>query len=169
MNLKLLFIPLTIFWANNTVFATEHNLQNLHQEIETFFSHYLDHYNDYIHLNNQQTALLKAANDLNTPSFQIPPESNIMLFQSLEQIKNNTEYFLDQFKDNGIVKINWQKIQIKVLNPQTAIASNIATLFKSHNYIAQKVAATYLLHKSANQWKIIVRALHPIENSPTFN
>ncbi len=169
MKLRLLFIPLTLFLFNNTCLAKNTDFEHLHKEIQIFFKHYLDHYNDYIKDNNKKEALLKATNDLNIPSFQIPPQNNIMVFESHEPIKTNTEYFLSQFQEKGIVKISWKKTHFKVLNPQAAIASNIAILSRNDNSIVQEVAASYLLHKSADQWKIIVRALHPIENSPTFN
>lgn len=145
--------------------ADDKTVAKSHKEISQFFTQYLNNYNNYLNDISPSDALKMSAEDFNIPAMQVPQKGPVQIIASQNQIKNNTHAFLDNLRDNGVNKIAWKKIQIKELSFNAAVASNIAILYKSDGSVYTEIAATYILHKSAKDWKLAARALHPVNHA----
>ena len=138
-------------------------------EILSFFDLYLDGYNVYLNDINNSQALDDSSMVLHVPSIQVPPSGPMHLFESRKRITKGTQLFLDEILNEGVIKVEWEQLEIKVLNDQAAIVSAVANLIKTDRTIHRKSAATLVLYKSDEYgWQIVTRVLHSPEKSIKF-
>jgi uncharacterized protein (TIGR02246 family) len=68
--------------------------------------------------------------------------------------------FLRSLVDRGYDRSRWEEIEVRLLDPHTAIASGIALRYRSDGTVFDRVAVTYALRESPEGWKIIMPATH---------
>ncbi len=130
-------------------------------EVNDFFDQYLKHYNRFIDNKTDQQALDMASNDIGLPAIHLTPGGQVVVFDDPESVTNNTATFLNRLRKNAMSQIVWSQKNIRILTPNSAIASNVANILDAEQNDKQRITATYLLHKQNQQWRIVVRTIHP--------
>ena len=154
----LLCIALMLLKANSP-FAGE--MTSVKTEADAFLNSYLLHLNSYLSGQNMQAVEQKTALDVRTPSLVIQASGTLVNYDSKQQVVEGFTAFLDQIKNRGVWKIEWQDKDIKVLNPYAAVAHNTAVLLSDRGEVIREITSTYVLHKKAdNSWSIAVRIPH---------
>jgi uncharacterized protein (TIGR02246 family) len=70
------------------------------------------------------------------------------------------EGFLRGLVERGYARSAWEELEVRLLDPQTAIASGITVRYRSDGTVLERVAVTYGLRESAEGWKIFMSATH---------
>jgi hypothetical protein len=68
--------------------------------------------------------------------------------------------FLRGLVDRGYARSSWEELDVRLLDPQTALASGITVRYRSDGTLLESVAVTYGLRHSAEGWKIFMSATH---------
>lgn len=68
--------------------------------------------------------------------------------------------FLRGLVDRGYARSAWEEFDVRLLDPQTAIASGITVRYRGDGTVLERVAVTYGLRESAGSWKIFMSATH---------
>jgi uncharacterized protein (TIGR02246 family) len=76
------------------------------------------------------------------------------------QQKEFFDGFLRGLVDRGYARSAWQELEVRLLDPQTALASGITVRYRSDGTVLERVAVTYGLRESAEGWKIFMSATH---------
>lgn len=144
------------------------------REVQGFLANYLKNYNDALSddsVNNANTipSLIAASENLYIPAINVTKDGRFVLFTSKKHIADDTKTFILDLKKLGSTYIDYEKIQIKMLTDATALASNVASINKADNSALLKIGATYLIHKTDDGWKIIVRTFHAADNILRIN
>jgi hypothetical protein len=144
------------------------------KEVKQFIATYLKNYNDTIdddgaYNNETMPSLLAASKDLSIPAINISAAGNFLLFTSNKQVADDTRTFIFDLKTQDVIRIVYEKIQVKMLTESTALASNIASINKSGNSTLFKIGVTYLINKTDQGWKIIARTIHPADSILRIN
>lgn len=160
--------PHELHSSNDIKTIRQHNQDNNQQQLQHFFNHYIKHYNDYLHDSSNQEAILKAAKNYHLPAMQIIPNVPVRVINSHQKLATGTQAFLNKLRDSGVDHIKWDKVNIHQLSKKSAIASNIGTRYKKNGEIFNKAAATFMMYKSEEGWKIATLTLHDQANTITF-
>ena len=70
------------------------------------------------------------------------------------------EGFLRGLVERGYARSTWEELEVRPLDPQTALASGITVRFRSDGSVLERVAVTYGLRNSGEGWKIFMSATH---------
>lgn len=76
--------------------------------------------------------------------------------------------FLRGMVARGYERSAWETLEVRLLDPQTAVASGITTRYRSDGTVFERAAATYGLWHSDQGWKIFVSATHSPETVLRF-
>jgi uncharacterized protein (TIGR02246 family) len=68
--------------------------------------------------------------------------------------------FFPGLVDRGYARSAWEGLEVRLLDPQTAIASGITVRYRSDGTVLERVAVTYGLRDSTEGWKIFMSATH---------
>lgn len=68
--------------------------------------------------------------------------------------------FLRGLVEHGYARSTWEELDVRALDPQTALASGITVRYRSDGTVLERVAVTYGLRDSAEGWKIFMSATH---------
>lgn len=68
--------------------------------------------------------------------------------------------FLRGLVDRGYARSAWEELEVRLLDPQTALASGITVRYRGDGTVLERVAVTYALRESAEGWKIFMSATH---------
>jgi ketosteroid isomerase-like protein len=60
----------------------------------------------------------------------------------------------------GYERSDWESLETRLLDAQTAVASGIAARYRADGSVLERVAVTYELWRSAKGWKIFLSATH---------
>lgn len=146
----------------------------LEQEVSDFFAIYLKNYNDTLAYDDDNISgnippLVATGEDLNIPAINVSQLGDFLLFESKQQIVADTKAFIFTLKSQGAARINYDKVQIKLLTESTAIVSNIASINSKDSTAMFKIGATYIVNKTPEGWKIILRTIHAPETILNIN
>jgi uncharacterized protein (TIGR02246 family) len=76
--------------------------------------------------------------------------------------------FLRGLADRGYARSAWEELDVRLLDPQTALASGITVRYRSDGTVLERVAVTYGLRDSAEGWKIFMSATHSPDSVVRF-
>jgi uncharacterized protein (TIGR02246 family) len=76
--------------------------------------------------------------------------------------------FLRGMVSRGYERSAWEALEVRLLDPQTAVASGITTRYRSDGTVFERVAVTYGLWHSDQDWKIFFSATHTPESVLRF-
>jgi len=62
--------------------------------------------------------------------------------------------------ERGYARSAWEELEVRLLDPQTALASGITARFREDGSVLERVAVTYGLRNSGEGWKIFMSATH---------
>ena len=68
--------------------------------------------------------------------------------------------FLRGLVERGYARSTWEELEVRLLDPQTALASGITARFREDGSVLERVAVTYGLRNSGEGWKIFMSATH---------
>jgi uncharacterized protein (TIGR02246 family) len=68
--------------------------------------------------------------------------------------------FLRGLVERGYARSAWEELEVRLLDPQTALASGITVRYRSDGTVLERLAVTYGLRGSAEGWKIFMSATH---------
>jgi uncharacterized protein (TIGR02246 family) len=68
--------------------------------------------------------------------------------------------FLRGLVERGYVRSAWEELDVRLLDPQTALASGITVRYRSDGTVLERFAVTYGLRDSAEGWRIFMSTTH---------
>jgi ketosteroid isomerase-like protein len=123
-------------------------------EAYQFFAHYLDAYNDFD---------AKAAAVNYHEKVSITGIGSTLRVNTNQDMQNMLGAFLQQLKEQGAVKFEWETLQVTMLGKNTALASNVAARYKQDGTVLNRAAATFIAFNTEAGWKILSLHLHSPE------
>jgi len=165
-TLLLILIPLSAMLANFTLLAADtKNLKTANDkvEIQQVFQNYMDKYNHFI--NHQE---LKPSPVLYAEQVMLITNSGKSTMLTPESMNKGVTGFLNTLKAKGVNKVAWEKVNIKLLANNIALASNVAVRYLANGEVYDRAGATYFLNKASQGWEISAFALHAPENAFNF-
>jgi len=78
------------------------------------------------------------------------------------------EGFLRGLVERGYARSAWEELEVRLLDPQTALASGITIRFRDDGSVLERVAVTYGLRNSGEGWKIFMSATHTADSVLRF-
>ncbi len=160
--------PVEIHSSNDIHQTREQKKALNHQQLNHFFDDYLKHYNDYLNNSNNKETILQAAESYHLPALQIIPNIPLRVINSHLKLAIGTQNFLNKLRTSGVDHMRWEKVDIHQLSEKSAIASNVGIRYKKNGDIFNKAAATFMMYKSEDGWKIAALTLHDVENTIVF-
>jgi hypothetical protein len=76
--------------------------------------------------------------------------------------------FLRGLVDRGYARSAWEELEVRLLDPQTALASGITVRYRNDGTVLERVAVTYGLRESPEGWKIFMSATHALDSVLRF-
>jgi ketosteroid isomerase-like protein len=76
--------------------------------------------------------------------------------------------FLRGLVERGYARSSWEQLEVRLLDPQTAIASGVTVRHRADGTVFERVAVTYGLRNTAEGWKIFLSATHEPETVLRF-
>jgi uncharacterized protein (TIGR02246 family) len=70
------------------------------------------------------------------------------------------EGFLRGLVERGYARSAWEELEVRLLDPQTALASGVTVRYREDGTVLERVAVTYGLRNSGEGWKIFMSATH---------
>jgi uncharacterized protein (TIGR02246 family) len=68
--------------------------------------------------------------------------------------------FLRGLVERGYARSAWEELEVRLLDPQTALASGITVRYRDDGSVLERAAVTYGLRNSGEGWKIFMSATH---------
>jgi uncharacterized protein (TIGR02246 family) len=68
--------------------------------------------------------------------------------------------FLRGLVERGYARSAWEELEVRLLDPQTALASGITVRYREDGSVLERVAVTYALRNTEAGWKIFMSATH---------
>jgi uncharacterized protein (TIGR02246 family) len=68
--------------------------------------------------------------------------------------------FLPGLVKRGYARSSWEELEVRLLDPQTALASGITVRYRADGSVLERVAVTYALRNAGEGWKIFMSATH---------
>ena len=76
--------------------------------------------------------------------------------------------FLAGLVARGYARSTWETLEVRLLDPQTAIASGITLRYRADGSLFERVAVTYGLRETPTGWKIFLSATHAADTVLQF-
>jgi len=76
--------------------------------------------------------------------------------------------FLRGLVERGYARSAWEKLEVRLLDSQTAIASGVTVRYRADGSVFERVAVTYGLWCTADGWKIFLSATHSPDTALRF-
>ena len=76
--------------------------------------------------------------------------------------------YLRSFVARGYERSEWESLEVRLLDAQTALASGISVRYRADGSILERVAVTYDLWNTGSGWKILLSATHEPESALHF-
>lgn len=70
--------------------------------------------------------------------------------------------------ERGYARSEWEEIEVRLLDAQTAIASGVTVRYKSDGSVLERLGVTYWLRETGAGWRIFLSATHPPEAALHF-
>ncbi|WP_372870578.1 hypothetical protein [Shewanella sp.] len=135
--------------------ATDEKATDDKAEIAQLFEHYMAKYNHYL-----ASGKLDSAPVLYRPQLMLMSNNRAPAVASETEFSTQIQGFLDSLKAKGVARVRWQKVDVRLLDSQLALASNVAERFRADGSRYNLVGATYLLSKQDGHWQIAAFAVH---------
>lgn len=143
--------------------STDTTIQD-QKQIRALFAGYMAKYNHY--LSHQE---LKATPDLYQDTIMLMSSNNPATAMTEEAFNEQVRTFLDSLKAKGVASVTWETVNIKMLDKNLALVSNVAVRYRDNGDIYNKVGATYFVNKLDDVWRISAFAVHNHSNALTLN
>jgi len=86
--------------------------------------------------------------------------------------RGDQEAFFDGFlrglAQRGYSRSAWEALEVRLLDPQTAIASGVTVRYRADGTVLERLAVTYGVWHTAQGWKIFLSATHAPETMLKF-
>jgi hypothetical protein len=69
----------------------------------------------------------------------------------------------------GYARSTGESLQVRLLDPQTAIASGVTVRYKADGSVFERVALTYALRSTPEGWNIFLSTTHAPETALRFH
>ncbi len=125
------------------------------QAIKQLFSQYMNHYNHYI-----SDGELGDIQQLYQPTIMLMSSNNAPQSVSAQVFSQQVTGFLDGLKRQGVTNVKWQSMNVRLIDNNIALASNLAVRYTQSGDVFNQVGATYMLYKEQNAWRIASFAVH---------
>jgi len=76
--------------------------------------------------------------------------------------------FLRGLVARGYARSAWEELEVRLLDPQTALASGITVRYREDGSVLERLAVTYALRNSGEGWKIFMSATHAPDSALHF-
>lgn len=76
--------------------------------------------------------------------------------------------FLGGLVQRGYASSSWEALEVRLLDPETAIASGITVRHRADGTVFERVAVTYGLRRTGEGWKIFLSATHAPDSMLRF-
>lgn len=166
MNSPLLFLlPLSMLIASYSTAANESTNDSVVDEkskVQQVFNSYMTKYNHFI--TNQE---LKQSPVLYADKIMLMTGGKPVILTP-ESMNKGVTGFLNGLKEKGVNKVAWEKVEIKLLAENIALASNVAVRYLANGEVYDRAGATYFLNKNPKGWEITAFALHKPESAVSF-
>ncbi len=129
----------------------------LKEQALDFFNHYITNLNDYLSDKDLSAVKNKTIHDIHLPSHVIQPNGKLTQLKEQDQVIKGFTAFLEKNKSLGVTQIKWQQMDIKSINDFAVVANNTAQMLDDQGKIIQTVKAVYVLHRSKDDWAIVLR------------
>lgn len=159
-------IIFTLFSAS-LMFAQLVMAKNVDQNATDFMQTYLDGYERYLSAgDNADVAWV--TEHFSEPLVMMTPKGPAPM-ETREKFAPNIQYFLEQtLRKNGVVKLEWNKLQIVNLSDTQVLASGLANALDKNGETVEQRASIYLLSKSDEGWAVAVNLPHSPDTVPTI-
>ncbi len=138
-------------------------------DLTEFFHDYIQGYNLYLENPNNKSALPQIASHFAYPVMQIPSKGAPVIVTESAQLIKNFSFFVDDLRKKSVAKIVWEKLQVKPLTENKAVAINIANAMDAQGNILSRLSTLYILYKEGAHWKISAIQPHTINNHINLN
>lgn len=125
------------------------------KNIEAFFEAYMAKYNHYISQNE-----FKSQPYLYHDSIMVMSSSVKPYVIDAEAFYVQTQRFLDNLEKQGVRRIDWDDVNIKILDKNLAMSSNTAVRYDENNAVFNRVGVTFMLRKQESEWRITSFTVH---------
>lgn len=162
--MKSIFILALLCFSSLSAFANTQQTSKEQAQIKEVFAQYMRSYNNYL-----KTNVMLKDQAIYTETLMLITPNRAPAILDETKFSNLIEGFLDGLRSKGVNNIAWEKLQIKLLSNSVAVASNAAVRYKKNGDVYDHAAATYMLTKVNEQWKIATLAPHAAENILPFS
>lgn len=149
--------PFSVFAVSNQVYTQDK------AEIDQFFKGYMAKYNHY----------LSRGEFLEEP--YLYDEKIMVMSSSVDpyviqgaKFYEGTQSFLDNLKNEGVEKVKWIETNVKMIDKNLAVASNLAGRYTQNDDEYNRVGVTYMLRKRNDEWRITSFTVHNAEGVINF-
>lgn len=159
MKIVTTVILMIILISQQPAFAKK-NLQGNLQEpeiarINEFFDAYMAKYNHYLTTNEFKEAPYLYHDTIMVMSSSVAPYTI-----DSSTFYQRTKSFLDNLKKQGVRRIDWINVNVRIIDKNLAVASNTAARLLENGDEFNRVGVTYLMRKNNNEWRITSFTVH---------
>ena len=131
--------------------------------IVQLFDNYMARYNHFLQTQTLNTSLRLYNDEVTVMSSQGTANQ-----VSLEVFNQQVPVFLNNLSKNGVHKVSWREVNVRLLDEKLAMASNVAVRYIQSGDIYNQVGATYMLNKLDGEWRISTFAVHDAQKVVQF-
>ncbi len=142
-----------------TLLLATHAKANAADSIENLFDNYMLKYNTYI-----QSGEFNQDLHLYRDKVMLVTNNGSQTVLTAAEMDQRVVVFLDNLKQQGVAKVQWESQNITRLDTNLAVVKNVAIRFASDNSVVNRVGATYLIQNGSNGWKIAAFSIHTPEH-----
>ena len=142
-----------------TLLLATHAKANAADSIENLFDNYMLKYNTYI-----QSGEFNQDLHLYRDKVMLVTNNGSQTGLTAAEMDQRVVVFLDNLKQQGVAKVQWESQNITRLDTNLAVVKNVAIRFASDNSVVNRVGATYLIQNGSNGWKIAAFSIHTPEH-----
>lgn len=135
-------------------------------QVDRFFDAYIGTYNRRFGNPDRDAAFrTEILEHLNVPLLQAPPNRSPIMVESADRVARNFASFVAQLEQKGVVRLQWQDKQLKVLSPTQVLASNVGHGVDAQGNLLYETVSIYLVYKIEGRWKIISFSPYQVDNA----
>ncbi len=138
------------------------------QSPEEFMQSYLDGYEKYLTAGDEGDVSW-VTDHFSEPAAMMPPSRGLAPMATHEQLAPNIKFFMDNvLKKQGVVKLEWEKLQPAKLSDNQVLISGLANALDKNGDTVEQRASIYILTKSENGWAVSINLPHSPRTVPTI-
>lgn len=125
------------------------------KEATAFFDQYLDTYNQRFGHPERSTHFRESLKRLVTDTVMFsPPSGKPQAPPSKDEFAKGFETFVMNLEKKGVVKLQWEKVDINLLSPNKILANNVGIGVDAQGNVHYQTISLYLLVKIDEKWQI---------------